>query len=130
MYRWIEHTSEIELLVEDDSPAEVFTEALVALGDLMTEERGGEPVTREVSAEASDLPALLVEWLSELVYLAERDGFIPERVVEIEIADERVRSTVGGQRGLPQTLVKGVTYHGLELAEANGGWRARVVLDV
>jgi SHS2 domain-containing protein len=110
--------------------AEVFTEALVALGDLMTEERGGEPVTREVAAEAADLAALLVEWLSELVYLAETDGFIPERVVEIEIDQTRVRATVGGQRGLPQTLVKGVTYHGLELAEAHGGWRARVVLDV
>jgi SHS2 domain-containing protein len=35
--------------------------------------RGGEPVTHRVSVSAADLPTLLVEWLEELVYLAEND---------------------------------------------------------
>ncbi|MGH2955183.1 MAG: archease [Solirubrobacterales bacterium] len=130
MYRWIEHTSEVEVLIEDESPRAVFAEALVALADLLAEERDGDAVTREVSAGAPDLPALLVEWLSELVYLAETDGFVPERVVELELTETSIEATVEGRRGEPQTVVKGVTYHGLELAEADGGWRARVVLDV
>jgi protein archease len=130
VYRWIDHTSEVEVLIEDESPRAVFTEALVALGDLLSEDRGGDAVTHEVSARAPDLAALLVEWLSELAYLAESDGFIPERVVEIELMETSLAATVGGQRVRPQTVVKGVTYHGLELSEADGGWRARVVLDV
>jgi SHS2 domain-containing protein len=130
MYSWVEHESEVELLVEDESPEAVFTEALVALGDLLAEERGGESVTHEVSASAADLPALLAEWLNELVYLAERDGFIPERVVRIELANASLRATVGGQRGVPQNLIKAITYHGLEMSEDEGEWRARVVLDV
>jgi SHS2 domain-containing protein len=130
VYRWVDHTSEVEVLIEDESPTAVFTEALVALGDLLTDERGGEAVTHEVSISAPDLPALLVEWLSELVYLAEGDGFIPERVMEIELAETSLEATVGGQLAEPQTVVKGVTYHDLELSETDGGWRARVVLDV
>ncbi len=130
MYRWIEHTSEVEVVIEDESPTAVFAEALVALGDLLTEERGGYPVTHEVSATAPDLPALLVEWLNELVYLAETDGLIPECAVRIDLTDTTLSATVGGQRRRPRTVVKGVTYHNLELAEADGGWRARVVLDV
>jgi SHS2 domain-containing protein len=130
VYRWVEHTSEVEVLIEDDSPRAVFIEALVALGDLLTEERGGDPVTHEVSISAPDLPALLVEWLSELVYLAESDGFIPERVVEIEFTQTSLEATVGGQRARPQTVIKGVTYHDLELSQTEGRWRARVVLDV
>ena len=130
MYRWVEHTAEIELEIEDESPRAVFTEALVALGDLLTGERGREPVTHEVSISAADLPALLVEWMNELVYLAETDGFIPERVEELHLAGNTLEATVAGQRGEPRPLVKAVTYHGLELSKTNGGWSARVVLDV
>jgi SHS2 domain-containing protein len=130
MYSWNEHESEIEVFIEDESPRAVMTEALVALGDLLTEQRGGEAVTHEVSVSATDLPALLAEWLNELAFLAERDGFVPERVIRMELADTSLEATVAGQRSVPRNVVKGVTYHRLELQEADGVWRARVVLDV
>jgi SHS2 domain-containing protein len=132
VYRWLEHTSEAELWIEDETAEAVLVEAAIALGDLLGERSGGEPVSHAISARADDLPALLVEWLSELVYLAESDGFVPERVAEISLADSSVRATVAGRRLEPQSLVKGVTYHRLEMAqEGDGGpWRARVVLDV
>lgn len=131
MYRWLEHTSEMELWIEEESAKDVFTEAAIALGELLREHRRGEPVTHTVAVSAADLPALLVEWLGELAYLAESDGFVPERVVELDLADSSLEAVVAGQRTEPQTLVKGVTYHRLELAQGEDGvWRARVVLDV
>lgn len=97
----------------------------------MREHPGGEPVTHPVRISASDLPTLLVEWLEELVYLAENDGFVPERVLEIDLAGSAVEAVVAGQRTTPQTLVKGVTYHRLEFEQdEEGAWRAHVVLDV
>jgi SHS2 domain-containing protein len=130
VYRWVEHTSELELLIEDTSAEAVFTEALVALGDLLSEAPGGEAVTHEIEVGAADLPALLAAWMDELVFLAEMDGFIPERVVKIELEEGRVSAVVGGERSVPQSLIKAVTYHRLEMGRANGDWRARVVLDV
>jgi SHS2 domain-containing protein len=130
MYRWIEHTAEIELEIEDESPEAVFREALLAYGDLLTEERGGEPVTHSVSVSAADLPALLAEWMNELVYLAEADGFVPERVERLRLSDGGLEAEIAGQRRLPRNPVKAVTYHGLELREVDGAWRARAVLDV
>lgn len=131
MYRWVEHTSEVELLIEDESPEAVLTEALVALGELLTpDEPGGTPVTHEVELTAADRPAVLAEWLNELVYLAETDGFIPERVVHLELEDSSLRATVGGLRSVPQNLIKAVTYHQLEMGQVEGEWHARVVLDV
>jgi SHS2 domain-containing protein len=131
MYRWLDHTSERELWIEDESPRAVLGEAAIALGDLLREHRKGEPVTRRVGASAADRPALLAEWLSELVYLAETDGFVPERVVEMDLSGNSVEAVVGGQRTTPQTLVKGVTYHRLEFEQdGEGAWHARVVLDV
>jgi SHS2 domain-containing protein len=130
VYGWLEHTSEMELGIEAGSPEAVFTEALVALGDLLGEEGSGVPAQYEVSANASDLPGLLVEWLNELVYLAETRGLIPERIVRMDLVDAEIAAVVAGRRSQPQSLVKGVTYHGLEMGPADGAWRARVVLDV
>jgi SHS2 domain-containing protein len=131
MYRWLDHTSERELWIEDKSPKAVLGEAAIALGDLLREHRSGEPVTHRLEASAGDLPALLVEWLGELVYLAETDGFVPERVVEMDLSDTSVTAVVGGQRTTPQALVKGVTYHRLEFEQDDeNAWHARVVLDV
>jgi SHS2 domain-containing protein len=130
MYRWIEHTGEIELEIEDESPEAVFTEALVAFGDLLTEERGGEPVTHQVDISAPDLPALLAEWMNELVYLADTDGFVPERVERLTFIASGLHAKIGGQRHIPRNPVKAVTYHDLEMQDVEGVWYARVVLDV
>ena len=131
MYRWLDHTSERELWIEDEDPKAILGEAAIALGDLLREHPGGEPVTHRVSVSATDLPTLLAEWLGELVYLAETDGFVPERIVEMDLFDSSVAALVAGQRTTPQTLVKGVTYHRLEFERGEEGtWYARVILDV
>lgn len=130
MYHWLEHTSEIELLIEDETPEAVFTEAMVALGDILGDVRGGEPVTHEVKISAPDRAALLAAWMEELVYLAETDGFIPHRIERLELDAATLEAVVGGERSVPQSLIKAVTYHRLEMKPVEGGWQARVILDV
>lgn len=130
MHRWVEHTAELELEIETASEAAVFEEALAALAELLGE-GGGSTVTRELELEADEQALLLVEWLSELVYLAEADGFVSERVRSLTLSDGRLQATVEGHRGEPAHLVKAVTLHRLELRPDDSvGWRARVVLDV
>ena len=130
MHRWIEHTGEQELVIEARSCEAVFSEALAALGELIADERDGERITREVRLAESDRPALLAEWLNELVYLAETDGLVPEGVESMELSENGLRATITGVRAWPRNLVKAVTYHRLELARHGDVWRARVTLDV
>jgi SHS2 domain-containing protein len=130
VYRILEHTSEVELEIEDATVEDVFAEALVAVGDLLAVASQGEAVTREIRAEAGDLPALLAAWIEELVYLAETDGFIPQRIERLNLDGTRLDAVVGGERSVPQSLIKAVTYHDLELEQVGGACRARVVLDV
>jgi SHS2 domain-containing protein len=130
VYRWVDHTAELELEIEAPSEEAVFAEALAAFAELAGE-GNGDSASSEVEVEADDRALLLVEWLSELVYLSEAEQLIPERVTSLELEDRRLRATVEGRRGRPRHLVKAVTLHGLELRRDNrGGWRARVVLDV
>ena len=129
MYRWVEHTAELELEIAASSEAAVFAEALEALAELV-DGKNGSPVTREIELEADDRAMLLVEWLNELVYLSEVDGFVPERITELKLHEGKLHATVKGYRGEPRHLVKAVTLHRLELRQDDHGWHARVVLDV
>jgi SHS2 domain-containing protein len=109
----------------------IFAEALAALAELLPEAGEGKTETCELELGAADLPALLARWLEELVYLSETSGLVPERVERLQFDDTRLKATVSGRLTAPQTLIKAVTYHRLELAQlADGSWSARVILDV
>jgi SHS2 domain-containing protein len=130
MYRWVGHTAELELEIEAQSEAEVFAEALAAFAELVGGRRG-RTATRQVDVQADDHALLLVEWLSELIYLSEVEDFVPGRITSLELGDGRLRATVAGHLGNPRHVVKAVTLHRLELrGDDRVGWRARVVLDV
>jgi SHS2 domain-containing protein len=129
-YRWVDHTSELELEIAASDEAAVFELALQALAELLEGEPAGGPVEHELTAEAPDRAALLAEWLSELVYLAETEDLIPDAVITLELDPGRLRAVVRGRRGHPRHLVKAVTYHRLAMERAGEDWRARVVLDV
>lgn len=134
MYRWVNHTAELELEIEASSEREVFEQAMWALGELLAErtevDGPGATASFEVTASAPDRPALLAEWLTELVYLAEEHGLIGERAERLELSGTALEATVTGRLSSPPHLVKAVTYHRLEMSEEGKTWRARVILDV
>ena len=130
MYRWLSHTGEAELAIEAATQEDVFREAAAGLRELLAAGGDGEPSTRSVTVDAADRAALLAEWLGELAFLAETEGFVADRVEALELEEARLRATVSGRIGSPPHLVKAVTYHGLSLAAHGAGWRATVVLDV
>ena len=129
MHRWIDHTAEVQLELEAASEEELLSEAAAALGELADEE-AGEPASHDVAVEARDRPALLAELLSELVFLGETEGFVPDRLEAIELGDGTLRARAAGRRGRPRQLVKAVTYHGLRFERDGETWRGSVVLDV
>jgi SHS2 domain-containing protein len=73
---------------------------------------------------------LLVDWLDELVYLAETESLVPDEVSRLELSDRGVVATVQCHRGSPRHLVKGATYHRLTFERTPRWFRATVVLDV
>jgi SHS2 domain-containing protein len=136
VHRWVDHAAELELELEATSERGVFEEALAALGELLAErtawegQAGPEPASHRVSASAPDHATLLAEWLGELAYLAESEGFVPCRVERMELTATAVDADVVGNRASPPHLVKAVTYHRLGMWEEDETWRARVIFDV
>jgi SHS2 domain-containing protein len=118
--------------------ADVFETAAAALVDLMVD-----PATIEISehvgvsldAEALDL--LLFDWLSELIYLKDRDRRVFPRIrlrVHGSGPFHLTASLDGGvidpERTARRADPKAVTFHQFALEPDDGGWRARVVIDI
>ena len=130
MYRWVEHTAELELRIDAPTQEALFADALDAFAELVGDEAGGEPARHEVAVAADDAAVRLADWLEELVFLAETENFVPEALAAVDLRGSELRAVVDGRRGRPSHLVKAVTYHGLAVEEGADGWHASVVLDV
>ncbi len=131
MHRWIDHTAEVELRIDADSPEEVLRESLAAVSELLgAADESEEVVLERVVVEAQDRPALLAAWLEELVFLAETRGLVCEGLADLALQEGVLRATVEARRGEPRHLIKAVTYHGLRFEPSGGRWLASAVLDV
>jgi len=135
MFRWIDRGNELELELESESEDGVFIDALEAVRELLEEDTGagldGEAATRVVAAGA-DRPALLADWLRRLTALAEGQGFVPGRIVALDLRDDGLSASVEGSCGQPARLVRAISDDGLvyEPAPESHRYHARVVLTV
>jgi SHS2 domain-containing protein len=129
-FRWIDHTRELELELEASSERGVFEAALDAMRELLADNEAPERIQIPVELSGSDRALLIADWLGELAFLGETRGLVPDDLASFELGDEGLKATLVGSVGHPPHLVKGVAYHRLLFEPADGGWRARVVLDV
>ena len=129
-YRFVEHGGEVEVELESTSEAGIFEEALAALAELVSSGEGGAAVGHEIELVSDDRALLLVDLLNELVFLAEVEQLVPERLDSVELVGNTLHASVRGRRGRARHLVKAVTLNRLDLRQEGDGWHARVVLDV
>jgi SHS2 domain-containing protein len=128
----VEHVGELAIRLEADSPPELFAESARALAEVML----GRPAAasgpyEHVWVKAPDREALLVAWLDELIFRAERDHKVYGDVQIQRVADGEMDAAVRGEpAGDLKTQVKAATYHGLAIVDTPTGVTATVVLDV
>jgi len=135
-FRVLEHTADIGFEAFGATREEVFANAARALTNLMVDLETIVPrKTLPLRAEASDLPSLLVNWLSEVLYLFDAEGWLFR---DFEFAGLQAGALAAQARGekfdrgrhQAKLLVKAVTYHQLDLRETSQGWRAQVYVDI
>jgi len=128
----IEHTADEGLRVWAPTLEELFAEAALGLVAVMGTAHG-DSVEESVTLDSSDLEALFVDWLSEILFLFEARDLYPVSA-RVRIDGTRLDATVEGVRfaSFEQTgpAVKAVTYHELEIKKTGTGYQAVVYLDV
>jgi SHS2 domain-containing protein len=135
-YALFSHTADLGLMVKGNSCEELFKNAGFALMDLMILNKSHDSgVKIAISINGNDLPDLMVNWLSELLYLFEGERLVITEIFVNSISDNNISSTIETvefDSRYHEVLreIKAVTYHQIDVREEMGLWTARVIFDL
>jgi SHS2 domain-containing protein len=128
----IPHTADWSFRAFGKDRRELFENAAFALfaleGAIANE---ATQAARAVQVTGIDYESLLVNWLSELLYMQESHREVYHRFHVESLTATALRAQV---LGTPNTridkIIKAVTYHNLKIEQTPNGWEAVVVVDV
>ena len=140
-YEYLDHTADLGLRATGATPQEALSEAAQAMLAAMADTTSiREKATFEQQCHATDVPALLVEWLNELLYQREVNDvlFASACVTELRQQEDGTWVLNGIAKGEPldpdrhqlHTEIKGATYYGLQFECAADRCVIQCVLDV
>ncbi len=135
-FREIDHTADLGIIVEADSPEELFHCAGLALFSLMVNVSRVElREERQEFVQSEGWEELLREWLALLLRRFLQDGFIAAKITVDELDAAHIRARIAGEkidydRHQFEMEIKAVTYHQLSVTCDEGHWRAQVIFDV
>jgi SHS2 domain-containing protein len=81
------------------------------------------------------MPSLLVNWLSEVLYRFDAEGWLFHDFEVEDLTDHSLAAMARGEkfdrrRHQAKLMVKAITYHQLDLRQTGQGWRAQVYVDI
>jgi SHS2 domain-containing protein len=144
-HRFVSHTADVRLEITGDSLPELFHAGLEGMTELMAPEACGSKVrsgkgpervgeAMEIRLEAPDITALLVDFLSEALTLANEQQLAFCRVdfPQLELKPAQLTATLHGMavREFSEDI-KAVTYHEANVVRsAEGQYRTTIVFDM
>ncbi|MGB9927089.1 MAG: archease [Methanosarcina sp.] len=139
-YEYLEHTADAKFLAYGKTLEEVFENAALAMFNVMIDtEKVSKEMASEIILDSPDLESLLIDWLSELLYLFEVEEVIFKDFEVEEIKQDKdgysLKAWASGEKFYPEshpfeTEIKAVTYNQLKVEETSEGWEAQVVVDL
>ena len=135
-FRLLEHTADIGLEATAINCADLFVAAAEGFRALVFgNSPAADTIRLEVRLEARDHAELLVAWLNEILCLSEMTRLVPATFEIIELTDHQLAAVITGEpfdpaRHTVERVAKAVTYHQLVVEERQGGWYARVYIDL
>lgn len=119
-YEFIEHTADIGIKAYGKNLSEAFKNAAVGMFDIITNKSKINNIGEyEIHLDAPDLEQLLVDWLSELLFLNSAKNLVFSEF-NVNISDNKLSARIFGEefndyKHNKGTEIKAVTYHMLEV---------------
>lgn len=137
-YEILEHTADVGIRAYGKDLNEAFENAAIGMFDLITDVEKVEPIGEyKVILEALDTEQLLVDWLSELLFIHTVKGIMLTKFgvrIEEEEGKWQLIGNASGelydQKKHPyNTEIKAVTHHILEIKKSDG-YTVQVLFDI
>jgi SHS2 domain-containing protein len=131
----VDHVGEWRVAVRAATREEIFAEVARVIAHAITGRRGPAGAAERIEVEASDLPALLVNWANELIGTCEAAGTDCADVRGLVLHRAPPGWRLSGEarfrpvRGWRSPL-KAATHHGVRFETDSNGWFADLLFDV
>jgi len=133
-YEILEHKADLKIKVRGSSKEELFLNALLGMEEGLRPEtkETKEEIKREIKIKSIDLPALLVDFLNEALYLIQVHKEIYNSINFRKLTDSELAGELIGQKVERfGEDIKAVTYHDLDIYQKEDGtWEAVVLFDI
>jgi SHS2 domain-containing protein len=132
----VDHTADAGIVVEAPDLARLFERAACGMFCVISDLVAVQAMeTSRISIEAPDRAALLVRWLSELNYRHVTEHRVFSKFEVLTLSEHHLGAEVSGEIFDPArhtifTEIKAVTFHDLQLAHDERGWKAQIIFDL
>ncbi len=138
-YEFLEHTADVKIRAYGKTLGEAFKNAAIATTAVMTDiKQVKETEEKKIRITANDRESLLYDFLQEMLYLLDTEGYLAKSVKRIKIQEtktgyELTATLIGdhAQHGYDvHTYIKAVTYNEMEINENEKGVIIQLVHDI
>jgi SHS2 domain-containing protein len=135
-YEIFDHTADIGLIVFGKDLGSLFANAGEGFFDLITDLSVVRArVERRIELRGEAIERLMVDWLTELLYLHEVESLLLKEFNVKFVGEDGLKAVVRGEpfeegTHVIKTEIKAVTYHQIQVQEGEGEWKARVIFDL
>ncbi len=129
----LEHKADLKIRVFGKTKEELFLNALLGMTEsLKPDVKPGGKIIRQIKINSLDSPALLVDFLSEVLYLIQVNKEIYNNVRFKKFTNTEIEAELFGQKVERfGEDIKAVTYHQLDVCQRKDGiWETTVLFDI
>jgi len=143
-FELLPHTADIKIRVYGKTLKEFFRNAVIGMFQVIGPKAPGckkqndrvicdhLPEHHDIKLDAPDLDALLVDFLSEALYISDvnDEAYLDAEIHEV--SDTLIHATVRGVKvqGFEVVEIKAVTYHEMHIEKIDGIWQSNIVFDI
>lgn len=132
-HKILPHTADLRLKIFGKTKEELFANAVrgMFLAIEPTYSEDAPEVGRLVRINSKDTDALLIDFLSEVLYLSDIHDEAYNKIEIEQLSDQEIRAIIFGKpiKGFREEI-KAVTYHGAHIKQVKGVWEVEIIFDI
>jgi len=131
-YKILDHPSDVRIQAFGKTKEELFLHAMKGMNEILKpkilDKKSGK---REIKVKSVDSNALLVDFLSEVLYQIQTNKEVYNNVKFTKFSDTEFESELTGNKieSFGEDI-KAVTYHDLKIEKREGLYRAQILFDI
>jgi len=133
-YEILEHKADLKIRAFGKTKEELFLNAMLGMfgGARYETDAKSKKLKVKIKIKSVDLFSLLVDFLSEILYLVETKKLVFEKVKFRKFTDNEIEAILIGKKlNRMGVHIKGVTYHDLDIRQRKEGtWEATILFDI